>query len=269
MTVIEVRCPRCGSPCNSRDKSKGEYRCDHCGAVFNFIDTRESTVVHDTRPHNCPMCGRPVKIEEAFICTQCGKEYVCRKCVRELAGKFVCNDCLKKKWFVVGSSRACPNCNKLLSYIPQYNRWYCHSCQAYVQHVCSKCGGNSRYVPRYEMWWCDTCREYLNVRETQLESSRQPVSTSAPQPIIIQSQPPKSGCFIATAAYGTPMATEIDVLRQFRDEELGHNFVGRQLVAMYYRLSPPVANVIVRSEKIRGFVRLSLKPIVDALRCKN
>ena len=109
----------------------------------------------------------------------------------------------------------------------------------------------------------------MNVRETQLESSRQPVSTSAPQPIIIQSQPPKSGCFIATAAYGTPMATEIDVLRQFRDEELGHNFVGRQLVAMYYRLSPPAANVIVRSEKIRGFVRLSLKPIVDALRCKN
>lgn len=264
MTVVEIRCPRCGSPCSSKDRSKGEYHCDHCGATFHFIDSSESTVVHDTRLHNCPLCGRPVKTEEGFICTQCGQEYVCPKCVQEVAGKFVCKNCLKRKWLIVGPSQICPNCNGPLNYIPQYNRWYCYNCKAYVQHVCSKCGGNSRYVPKYTSWYCDTCKDYLRVKETQVESLRQSATTAAPQPIIIQ--PPKSGCFIATAAYGTPIATEIDTLRQFRDKKLGQNLVGGRLVELYYKLSPPFANVIVRSERMRAFVRLNLRPIINSLK---
>lgn len=265
MAVVEIRCPRCGSPCSSRDKSKGEYHCDHCGAVFHFVDSRESTIVHDTRLHNCPLCGRPVKIEEGFICTQCGKEYICPKCVQEMAGKFVCKDCLKRKWMIVGPSETCPNCNGPLAYVPQYNRWYCFGCRQYVQHVCAKCGGSGRYVPQYKSWYCDVCKEYLRVKETHVESLRQSVPTAPPQPIIIQTQQPKSGCFIATAAFGTPMATEIDALRQFRDEKLVRNLVGRRLTEMYYRLSPPVAGIIARSEKMRVLVRLNLKPIVYAL----
>ena len=37
---------------------------------------------------------------------------------------------------------------------------------------------------------------------------------------------PSGGCFIATAAYGTPMAGDIEILRQFRDEYLLTNPVG-------------------------------------------
>lgn len=264
MTTVEIRCPRCGSPVSSKNKSKNEYRCDHCGAVFNFVDPRESTIVHDTRLHNCPICGRPVKIEEAFICTECGKEFVCPKCAQEVAGKFVCKDCLKRKWLIVGPSQVCPNCNGPLTHIPQYNRWYCYACRAYVQHICSKCGRNSRYIPNYRSWWCDTCKDYLRVKETSVESPRQPVP--APQPIVIQTQQPKSNCFIATAAYGTPMAKEIEVLRRFRDRELEPSPMGRSLVKTYYRLSPPVANVLSRSEKMRALVRFNLKPIVDTLK---
>lgn len=267
MTTVEIKCPRCGSTTSVRDKSKGEYHCNHCGAVFHFMDTRESTVVHDTRLHNCPICGRPVKIEEGYICTQCGTEYLCSKCVQEKAGKFVCKDCLKQKMLIVGPSKICPNCNGALSYILQYNRWYCMACQKYVQHICSKCGGNTRYVPKYEDWWCDACKEYLRWSTPQIDSSRPAVPTAPP--IVIQTQPPKSGCFIATAAYGTPMAKEIDLLRQFRDRELEPNPISRHLVEAYYRLSPPIANVIARSEKLRAFVRLNLKPIVETLRKKS
>ena len=71
------------------------------------------------------------------------------------------------------------------------------------------------------------------------------------------------GCFIATAAYGTPTAEQIDVLRDFRDVVLLKSTVGSQFVALYYRLSPPVAEFIVGNEVLRTLVReLLVDPIV-------
>jgi len=71
------------------------------------------------------------------------------------------------------------------------------------------------------------------------------------------------GCFIATAAYGTPTAEQINVLRDFRDVVLLKSTLGSQFVALYYRLSPPVADFIARSDLLRTIVReLLVDPIV-------
>jgi hypothetical protein len=71
------------------------------------------------------------------------------------------------------------------------------------------------------------------------------------------------GCFIATAAYGTPTAEQIDVLREFRDAVLLKNTSGSLFVALYYRLSPPVADFIAGKEAVRTLVRdLLVDPIV-------
>ena len=75
--------------------------------------------------------------------------------------------------------------------------------------------------------------------------------------------PPTGGCFIATAAYGTPTAEQLDVLREFRDVVLLKSTVGSQFVALYYQLSPPVADFIAGSSFLRTIVReLLVDPIV-------
>jgi len=76
-------------------------------------------------------------------------------------------------------------------------------------------------------------------------------------------------CFIATAAYGTTTAKELNVLRNFRDAELKSNLVGSRLVDLYYFTSPPIANIIARSKEMRAFVRKCLDPIINSLKRKG
>ena len=71
-----------------------------------------------------------------------------------------------------------------------------------------------------------------------------------------------SPCFVATAAYGTPMADEIGVLRRFRDRHLRSNAVGEALVDTYYQVGPSMAEWVSGSESRREVVRAVLQPIV-------
>ena len=71
------------------------------------------------------------------------------------------------------------------------------------------------------------------------------------------------GCFVATAAYGSPTAEQLNVLREFRDVVLLESTAGSQLVALYYRLSPPVADFISGNSFLRTLVReLLVDPVV-------
>jgi hypothetical protein len=74
-----------------------------------------------------------------------------------------------------------------------------------------------------------------------------------------------SSCFIATAAYGTPFAKEIDVLRNWRDDFLEASYPGRWFIKTYYTLSPSVADNISGSSRKRKLVRTVLAPIVKIL----
>ena len=79
----------------------------------------------------------------------------------------------------------------------------------------------------------------------------------------VRIEPGSTPCFIATAAYGTPLHEDIDVLRDFRDEYLMTNPAGRTFVKIYYTTSPPIAEVISEHERMRTIVREGLvKPLV-------
>jgi len=73
---------------------------------------------------------------------------------------------------------------------------------------------------------------------------------------------PSIGCFIATAAYGTPMASEIQTLRNFRDQYLITNPLGQAFVSLYYKLSPPIANFITDHPNLKPIARAGLVPVV-------
>lgn len=70
------------------------------------------------------------------------------------------------------------------------------------------------------------------------------------------------GCFIATAAYGNYFESNVKVLRDFRDDYLLQNELGRLFVDTYYRHSPSIASDISKSEFAKSIVRVTLTPIV-------
>lgn len=69
-------------------------------------------------------------------------------------------------------------------------------------------------------------------------------------------------CFIATAAYGTPMTKQVRILCQFRDEYLLTNALGSRFVDFYYKYSPSIADYITQREWLRKLIRVSLWPLV-------
>lgn len=76
----------------------------------------------------------------------------------------------------------------------------------------------------------------------------------------------KSGCFIATAVYGTPMAEEIIILRQWRDGFLINSKFGLKFINYYYRISPFIADSISKSSHLKAIIRLFINPIVKIIK---
>lgn len=83
--------------------------------------------------------------------------------------------------------------------------------------------------------------------------------------------PPKKGvCFVATAVYGSPLAPEVEIFRQFRDETLLKSKIGEAFVEFYYLFSPPIAGFIARWSFLRVLIGiLFLNPTLKLLRSRK
>ena len=78
--------------------------------------------------------------------------------------------------------------------------------------------------------------------------------------------PEKTGlrkfCFIATAAYGSPLAQEVVLLQDFRDHYLARRALGATFIQVYYRLSPALARQISNNTALKVLTRSLLTPII-------
>jgi tetratricopeptide (TPR) repeat protein len=93
----------------------------------------------------------------------------------------------------------------------------------------------------------------LNPRDINIQNNLNALKSSA------------SPCFIATAAFGTPFALEVDVLRNWRDQHLLLSSWGKSFVTVYYRISPPIANFIATRPALKHMTRRFLMPLVKVL----
>jgi hypothetical protein len=75
-----------------------------------------------------------------------------------------------------------------------------------------------------------------------------------------------SPCFVATAAYGTPLASEVGALRRVRDQQLLTNAAGRAFVRAYYARGAALADALREHESWRSVVRSVLSPLVSLSR---
>ena len=73
-------------------------------------------------------------------------------------------------------------------------------------------------------------------------------------------------CFIATAAFGSPMAGEVIILKEFRDNYLVKSKIGKEFVNFYYCFSPSIADFIKDKPFLKSQIRLLIKSIVIFLK---
>lgn len=77
------------------------------------------------------------------------------------------------------------------------------------------------------------------------------------------------GCLIATAAFGSELAPQVQLLREFRDGFVLRTFAGSSFMiafnAFYYSWSPYVAKAEYENPLLRSFIRASIYPLIYSL----
>jgi len=86
----------------------------------------------------------------------------------------------------------------------------------------------------------------------------------------VTTAPAARACIIASAAYGSELAPEVQFLREFRDEAVMSTFAGAQFMrafnAFYYSFSPKVAELAAGYPILQAAVRTLIYPLLASLR---
>jgi len=76
----------------------------------------------------------------------------------------------------------------------------------------------------------------------------------------------RSGCFVATVAYGDRNHPDVVLLRKFRDEVLTRSSAGRSFIDWYWRAGPYLARGISHSPRLRYCSRWLISCLVSLIR---
>jgi hypothetical protein len=78
--------------------------------------------------------------------------------------------------------------------------------------------------------------------------------------------PPSSGCYIATMAYGDYEHPQVLELRKFRDNILNKNLFGRWFIKIYYNYSPLLVEKLQDKPKVNNLIRHILNFLIKSIK---
>ena len=81
------------------------------------------------------------------------------------------------------------------------------------------------------------------------------------------------GCLIATAAFGSELSTQVQMLREVRDTQIMNTQVGAMFLSgfnqFYYSFSPTIADMERQSPAFKEFVKITITPLLTTLSLLN
>lgn len=124
---------------------------------------------------------------------------------------------------------------------------------------CVDCGSR-QYFPRLlkgggAALFCMQCNAQFYVWKCPSCGKENPTNTT-----IVSK---KSGCFIATACYGSYHTPEVIILKRFRDNVLSFSMIGNLFIKVYYFFSPLIAEYIKNKDHAKNVLRkFLLEPLI-------
>ena len=101
--------------------------------------------------------------------------------------------------------------------------------------------------------------------EASAKANNGTVSTPPPVAEKTAEQPKKSGCYVATAVYGSYDCPEVWTLRRFRDYSLAATLLGRLFIMLYYAISPTLVKWFGNTKWFKKIWKAILDKMVEKL----
>ena len=270
---LKVTCPQCGKYTSIyvvEDGGAGaKVKCEHCKQIFEFGAGMEYEPIAyvPTIPNWAVISDADKKktFSQAIKCGKCGYEYT--------EGDSSIHDAFSKT-----ASKSDNDISAMLFNSPAFKNllgvkilYKCGSCS---KIACSECALESDGITRKKCPFCGSDYTIYSEIKPTAESissgnveNKQQAKSSYNSNVGEKSK--SSGCYIATACYGSYDCTQVLTFRHYRDEYLSQTLAGRMFIKIYYALSPSFAKWLENKHRINTFIReIFLEPIYKSLNDK-
>ena len=230
-TVI-VKCDSCSADhqisrkVHERLRSKGRsFRCNACVALGKMRKL-ETTRVVECSARLSPNCAGRVAVPVEYLNKLAAQNepYVCRACTEQ-----------KNYRMVQCGSRLSPKC--------------AGKERVSIVHL-------NNLKSQNRVYWCRACQSAERTRRKNEQKKRQGTQRrSTDRTTSYRKSHKKSGCFIATATYGSDTAPQVLVFRAYRDKVLINTRVGRKFARLYCHVGPWLADLVNSIPILRPFFR--------------
>lgn len=145
-------------------------------------------------------------------------------------------------------SKRCPDCHA----INEDSRVFCSSCGAPLD-------AELRLIQNLEK------QKKISPKQDQTPPPRRDDDDDYVAPVTRK----KSGCYVATAVYGSYNCPQVWTLRRFRDDRLACSLPGRAFIRLYYAVSPTLVRWFGQTEWFRRLWKGPLDRLVLRLRAQG